>query len=111
MWDWLTVRMVRVHCLSVTDNVPCFARVELRVLNMARYVTRVDPCGGRHACFVFLLMVGFACVRGVCLVTNLAVVIICSMPICQLAHALLMRRHAVVVRGVSSASCGLGMRF
>ena len=111
MCGWLTVRIMGLHCFSVTESVQCFSRVELIVLNVARYVTHAFPCGGRHARFVCRLVVGLAVVSGLRLVTNLAVVIICSMLSCQLAHALLMSQCEVVVRGVRSASCGLGMRF
>ena len=109
--DWFTVRIVGLYCLGVTESVPFFTRVELMVLNVSRYVTRSVPFGVRRARFVFRLVEGVEVVRGVHLVINLAVVISCSMPFCQLVHALLMRRRAVGVRGISSASCGLGMDF
>ena len=95
MCDCFTVRIVGLYCLGMTESVPFFARVELMVLNVSR--------------FVFRLVEGVEVVRGVHLVINLAVVISCSMPFCLLVHALLMRRRAVGVRGISSASCGLGM--
>ena len=100
-----------MHCFSVTESIPCFARVELMVINVVRYVTRSIPCGGRHARFVCRLVVGVEGLGWLRLVTSLTVVIICSMPSCQLAHALLMSRYEVVVRDVRSASCGLGMAF
>ena len=109
--SWLTVRIVGLHCLSVTESFPCFARVKLMVLNMARYVTHSAPCGGRHARFDCRLVEVVELLCGLRMDTNLAVVIICSMPICQLAHALLMRRREVGVRGISLASYGLGMIF
>ena len=58
MCGWLTVRIVALYCFSVTKSIPCFARVELMVLNVARYVTRSVPCGGWQARFVCRLVVG-----------------------------------------------------
>ena len=71
------------------------------VLNLARCVTRTVPCGGRWASFDCRLVEVVEVVCGLRLGTNLAVVIICSMSFCQLAHALLMRRREVGVRGIS----------
>ena len=48
-------------------------------------------------------------VRGLCIVTNLDVLIICLIPSFQLVHALLMKRRALGVRGIRVSSIGGGI--
>ena len=81
------------------------------VLNVLRYVTYSIPCCVRRARFVFRLVEGVKDVRVLRMVTSLAMIVIYSISICQLAHALLMRWRAVGVRGIGSATCGLGIAF
>ena len=98
-------------CFSVTESVPCFARVKLIVLKVARCVTHSVSYGWGYACFVCLLVVGFKVVSILRLVTNLLVVVNYSIPSCQLAYALLMSRREAGVCGLRSVSYGLGMFF
>ena len=80
------------------------------MLNVSIYVTRSLSV---FACAVCLHLRFFkphcdSCVRGLCVVTSFVVVMSCSIPSFQLAHALLMCRRVSGVRGmrVSSVGCG-----
>ena len=109
---WPTVRIVGLLCLSVTNKVPyslgwswwCWI-----CHNMWHDLSPVAFCV--HVLFsVWLEGGGGDMVEcGLRTMINLAVIIICSIPRCQLAHTLLMRYHDVGVRGMSSVTGGLGI--
>ena len=85
------------------------------VANVSRYVTGLSSGFGGVG-----FLIGFALslvrvpgrdgpVRGLCIVTNLDVLIICSIPSFQLIHDMLMRRRASGVRGIRVSSVGGGI--
>ena len=84
------------------------------VVNVSRYVT-VSSSGFSGGGFVIGFALGLGRVperdgpvRGLCIVTSLDVLIICSMPSFQLVQALLMRRRASGVRGIKVTCCAVG---
>lgn len=103
------VKMAGLLCFSVFERMPCFASVELIILNVSQYmmrsVSRWFRCARLDWRLVEVCLFGF----GVRIVTSLAVVIICSMPRYQMALALLMRRRAAGVHGIRSSSFGGGV--
>ena len=80
------------------------------MLNVSLYVTWSPSCGARDVfCRLrFFVAEWDGVVRGLCVVTSLAVVMSCSMPSFQLAQALLMSRRAAGVRGMSVSGEGRG---
>ena len=108
-WGRFIVKMVGLLYFSVFERMPCFASVELIILNVSRYVMRsvfrCVRCARLDWRLVAVCLVGF----GVRTVTSLAMAIIYSMPHFQLALTLLMRRRAVGVRGIRSSSFGGGV--
>ena len=102
-YGWFMVIMVGVLCFSVTPSRPCRARAELMLLKVSRYVTLLSPCPGRSVVFPFRVCLPERAryCRGLCVVTSFDVRMSCSIPRVQLAHALLIRRLVVGVRGMS----------